>query len=53
MVYTPVKEWSSEEPPQPVYSAMHTANWWLEMQVGSDAMFHTPSIPDIGMQTNN
>jgi len=53
MVYTPVKEWNSEEPPQRVYSEMHTADWGWEMQVGSDATFHSPSILDIGMQIDN
>ena len=53
MVYTPVKEWNSEEPPQRVYSEMHTADWWWETQGGSDAMFHSPSILDIRMQIDN
>jgi len=53
MVYAPVKEWNSEEPPERVYSEMHTADWWWETQVGSDATFHSSSIPDIGMKIDN
>jgi hypothetical protein len=53
MVYAPLKEWNSEEPPQRVYSQMHTADWWWKTHVGSDPTFHSPSIPDIGMQIDN
>jgi len=48
-----VKKGNSEEPPPRVYSEMHTANWWWETQVGSVATFHSPCIPDIGMQIDN
>ncbi|KAG0138782.1 hypothetical protein HOY82DRAFT_595293 [Tuber indicum] len=32
LVYDPVKEWNSEEPPQLVYSEIHKAQWWWETQ---------------------
>ncbi|KAG0132972.1 hypothetical protein HOY82DRAFT_483212, partial [Tuber indicum] len=32
LVYAPVKEWNSEEPPQRVYSEMRTGDWWWETQ---------------------
>ena len=44
LVYAPVKEWNSEDPPQRVYSEMHTADWWWETQVGSNATFQGASI---------
>ena len=47
LVYVPVKEWNSEEPPQRVYSEIHTADWWWEAQVGSNATFHRAFIPFI------
>ena len=50
MVYPPVKEWNGEEPPQRVYSEMHTADWWWETQVGSDATFHSTFLPYIWIQ---
>jgi len=53
MVYALVTEWNSEERPQQVYSEMHTADRSWETQLSSDATFHSPSIPHIGMQIDN
>ena len=33
MVFAPITEWSGDIPKRPVYSEMHTAEWWWETQV--------------------
>lgn len=33
MVFAPVTEWNGDIPKRPVYSEMHTAEWWWETQV--------------------
>jgi len=53
MVYAPVMVWNGEEPPQQVYSEMHTADWWWETQVVSDAMFRSTSLLYIGYKIDS